>query len=289
MKKKTTTTIEEKGNKKITTIVTEETIVTNEITQLAAVLDRSYSMNDNGFIDVAISKFNEYVNGQKALPGKATISVFLFDDRYEVVYDNIDLQKAENMTKAIWTPRGMTRLNDAIGKTITTISDSHSKMKPEDVPSKVLVVILTDGHENDSREFTSDAIKKLIKEKEAKNWNFIFLGADQSAFAAADKMGISRGNTMAYSKSASGAEVYTQSLYSASVKYRSASANDISFGVMSKSLMVDDQQDEKENLQDNVTINNGSNGTFNTTDILNHTTDILNHTNVTYTAEPEKK
>jgi len=113
-------------------------------------------------------------------------------------------------------------------------------MKPEDVPSKVLVVIYTDGKENDSKEFTNDSIKKLIGECEKDNWNFIFLGADQNSFDASYKMGISKGNTLVFAKTTLGANLYTQKLNNASMKYRSMSTDDICFASCSKDLMSED-------------------------------------------------
>jgi uncharacterized protein YegL len=239
-KNKTTTTVVNDGKIRTTTTVVEEIINTDEKTQIVAVLDRSGSMGDKNFIHTAISKFNEYISGQKAQPGDATVSVILFDDEYEVLHDNINLNNLNELTIKEWFPRGMTRLYDAIGKTINTITDSHNKMNKNDVPAKVLVVILTDGQENDSREFSSSVITDLIKEKEKLNWNFIFLGANQDAFAAARKMGISYGNTLSFDKSDKGAAIYTSTLSNATSNYRSKMSSSMDFMEMSKTLMSDE-------------------------------------------------
>lgn len=252
MEKQTTTTVVEgnkttttviQGNKKTTTetTVTEEIISNNEKTQIVAVLDRSGSMGTRNFIDTAIEKFNEYIMGQQALPGEASLSVHLFDDRYEVLYDNKDLKLVKPITKKEWYPRDMTRLFDAVGKAINTVTSNHKFLDKKDVPEKVLFLIYTDGGENDSKEFTSEAIKSLIKEKEAQNWNFIFLGANQDSFSTAQTLGVSVGNTINFVQSADGAEKYNTTLSSVSTKYRSMSTTSDGFAKLSKTMVADDE------------------------------------------------
>ena len=113
-----------KKTKKVTTTVvttvTEETVnvPTNEKTHIICILDRSGSMT--GIMNASISGFNEFLGKQKALSDKATITVVLFDDQYQILYDNVDIKKAELLTSEVWFARGMTALYDAIGKTINT-------------------------------------------------------------------------------------------------------------------------------------------------------------------------
>lgn len=241
MKKETTTVVTD-GNKKVTTTVTEETI-NNEKTQIVAVLDRSGSMSFNNFIDTAIEKFNEYIMGQQALPGEASLSVILFDNQYEVLYDNKDLKLVEPITKKEWYPRDMTRLYDAVGKAINTVTSNHNLLDKKDVPEKVLFVVYTDGGENDSREFNSEAIKSLIKEKEAQNWNFIFLGANQDSFKTAQTLGISAGNTINFAQTFDGAVKYNSTLTNVSAKYRSMSTTSDGFAKLSKTMVADNEQE----------------------------------------------
>jgi len=69
----------------------------------------------------------------------------------------------------------------------------------DDRPGEVIVVILTDGEENQSREFSLATVKQMITaQQESFAWRFVFLGADQDAFAAAGGMGIARGTTLSY-------------------------------------------------------------------------------------------
>jgi len=114
-----------------------------------------------------ISNFNHFLMEQKELEGKAKLTLVLFDDKYEMIYDEIDLQKAKKLTSRRYFARGMTRMNDAVGRTLTNKADVE----------KAIVLIHTDGYENDSREYKHQDIKKLVK-KLKKKWEFIYVGAD---------------------------------------------------------------------------------------------------------------
>ena len=237
------------ANKKIkkttTTTVTEEIVdvPTNEKTQIICILDRSGSMSS--IISDSIGGFNTFLKQQKELKDEATITVALFDDRYDLLYDNIDIKKAEELTSKIWIPRGMTALYDAIGKTINNVRNTHARLGNEK-PSKVLVCIVTDGEENASHEYKLDDIKKLIKECENDNWNIIYLAANQDAFSVGQSFGVSAGNTINYTATADGVAFMSNTLSSATVSYRGMSTTDNNFKKMSKSLITTDDENKKD-------------------------------------------
>ena len=237
-KKKVTTTV--------VTTVTEEIIESpsNEKTHIICVLDRSGSMCS--IIKDSIGGFNTFLEKQKTLPGEATITVALFDDKYELIYDNVNVKNAEILTKDVWFPRGNTALFDGIGKTIMTEKGNFKKLGKE-APAKVLVCIVTDGEENCSREYNSDSIKKLIKECEDENWNFIFLAANQNAFATGSRFGMSFGNTFNYTASGQGVNKMSQVMSTATASYRSMDSNSNHFKKMSKSLIDLDENDKNYN------------------------------------------
>ena len=252
-KKKVTTTV--------TTTVTEEivNIPTNEKTHIICILDSSGSMAN--IMADSIGGFNTFLREQKALPDEATITVALFDDpnHYNLLYDNIDIKKAEELSNKVWYPRGMTALYDAIGKTINTDKAKLARLGKE-APSKVLVCVVTDGEENSSREYTLDGVKRLIKECEKEDWNFLYLAANQDAFKVGGGFGISVGNTYNYVASSAGVAGMSMTLNNASVSYRSMSSSDGNFQKMSKSLInqddkEDDKKDEPENLTGTITTN----------------------------------
>lgn len=165
-----------------------------DLRHIAIILDRSGSMQ---------TVKNDTENGLKAFldtqhdaPGHTTVSLYQFDHEYEAVYENTPLADVPAFTLR---PRGSTALLDAVGRTIATLGE-HLAAKPEDQrPSEVIVVILTDGEENISTEYTLPAVKKAIThQQEVYGWRFVFLGADQDAFAAAGGMGIDYGSTLSY-------------------------------------------------------------------------------------------
>ena len=90
-----------------------------------------------------------------------------------------------------YTPGGCTALLDAVGGTIRLIAGIHKYARPEDVPEKTVVVIMTDGLENASHQFTLEQVKaKIQHEQEKYGWEFLFLGADIDAVEAASGIGI---------------------------------------------------------------------------------------------------
>ena len=162
---------------------------------IAVVLDRSGSMQTvKADTEGGLRAF---LAAQHDAPGDTVVSLYQFDTSYDIVYENTPLAEVPAFTLI---PRGGTALLDAVGRTITTVGAQLAAMPEADRPGEVIVVILTDGEENSSREFRLDAVKKLITEQQdTYGWQFVFLGADQDAFAAAAGMGIRRDTTLSYS------------------------------------------------------------------------------------------
>jgi uncharacterized protein YegL len=171
------------------------------------------------------------------------MTVVLFDDRYELLYNNVDVQKVKKITSDEWSPRGMTALYDAIGRTINDVSREIKKLEKSERPDKILVAIVTDGQENASKEYNSEDIKKLIKKKEEKDWKFVFLAANQDAFAVGSSLNISGGNTFTYTNTSHGNTVMFSALSNATAKYRGVSKSDVAYAAVANSLLsdVDDQ------------------------------------------------
>ena len=167
----------------------------NEYTHIMMILDRSGSMMS--IRDDMIGGFNKFLEDQKSLDGKATMTLVQFDsdDPFEVLRKMGDIQLVPNLTHEIFIPRGCTPLLDAIGRGIAELESSLSKMDKK--PGKIVFAIVTDGYENASSEFTKDQITKMIGEKK-ENWQFVFLGADLGGIAEAGSYGISVGTTMSY-------------------------------------------------------------------------------------------
>lgn len=159
------------------------------LTQIVFILDRSGSMDN--LTNDTIGGFNSFVKAQKEEPGEAMLTTVLFDDKYEILHDNVNIQDVEPLTSKEYYARGMTALLDAIGKTIKVVGGQLDKTKEEDKPSKVIFVITTDGWENSSKEFIQSQIKEMIKhQQEVYNWEFLFTGAGIDAVGAAVHFGI---------------------------------------------------------------------------------------------------
>lgn len=162
------------------------------------ILDRSGSMGR--IADETIGGFNAFVESQKNLPGKATLSLVQFDHEYSVVHNNQPIESIPALDKSTFQPRGMTALYDAVGMTISKFKDDNPK------DTKTIVAILTDGQENSSKEYSYGRIQELIKEVEGEhNWDVLFIGANMNAQAVAAQMGISAAKSVTYDYNGKGA------------------------------------------------------------------------------------
>ena len=233
--------------KKVVTTITEEYVI-NEKTHIICILDRSGSMSS--IMDDSIGGFNTFLKQQKELPDEATITIALFDDRYELLYNNVNIKEAKELTSKEWYPRGMTALFDAIGKTINTEKENFLKLGDEK-PDKVLVCIVTDGLENASKEFNRENIKNLIGDCEKENWNFIYLAANQNAFDVGTSFGVSAGNTFSYVSTSDGVGTMNTKLSDAATTYRSFSSHSTHFDTISKSLLDDTIEYNSTTTEDN--------------------------------------
>lgn len=187
------------------------------MTEIICILDRSGSMSQ--MASEVINSFNHFVREQKNLPitsNEDKLTLVLFDDKYEVVYDRIPLPSVPALTPDTYYVRGMTGLNDAIGKAVYSVS--HSK-------TNVIVLIQTDGMENASKEFRSEQIKQLIKEKERLGWEFNFVGAGLDAFnQGTQAYGISIANCLNVSATRGGVQTSFKNFGGQATNYRNQAA-----------------------------------------------------------------
>jgi len=130
-----------------------------------------------------------------------------FDDQYEVVHAGVPIKDVPLLTSETYVPRAMTALHDAMGRTINDVGARLASMPEEDRPGKVLVVVITDGHENASKEFTSEKVLEMVNhQRSAYSWEFIFMAADERAFADAPHLGVPVGNVMLFEANAGGVQ-----------------------------------------------------------------------------------
>lgn len=177
----------------------------NNMTEIVCILDRSGSMA--GLESDVIGGFNATVREQKEKSERAYLSTVLFDTHSEVVHDRVSLDEVRDMTRDDYRVGGCTALYDAVGDAIKHISTIHKYIRPEDVPSKTVFVITTDGLENASRRYDAKTIKRMIGEKEKAGWEFLFLAANIDASAAAREIGIAEDHTAEFSATGEGVGV----------------------------------------------------------------------------------
>lgn len=158
----------------------------NDLSDITIVLDRSGSMA--ACLDDAQNGVNHFIDEQKKHEGDAVLSLVQFDTDYEFVHKGVPVK---DVPKFVLNPRGMTALLDAVGKAINETGERLSKLDENDRPGLVVFVIVTDGQENSSKEFTTQQVKEMIERQRSDyKWQFTFLGANQDAFAEAGGIGI---------------------------------------------------------------------------------------------------
>ena len=159
------------------------------LTEMSFIMDRSGSMHN--LVSDTIGGYNSMIDKQRNEDGEASVTTVLFDDQYEILYDNVDIKKVAELTNKEYFAGGMTALLDAIGKTINQVAARHNNSVDSTVPAKTVVVIITDGMENASKEYKLPTIKSMIeKQKNEFGWEFVFMGANIDAVSVAGSMGI---------------------------------------------------------------------------------------------------
>jgi hypothetical protein len=174
-----------------------------DLTELIFILDRSGSMS--GLESDTIGGYNAMLKKQKEEPGEIIITTVLFDDRYELLHDRINLRGIAPITDKEYFVRGSTALLDAVGRTIIKIGNVQKHTAEEERAENVMFVITTDGMENASREFNHEKVRAMIeRQKSEYGWEFIFLGANIDAIATAERFGISKERATNYNADSEG-------------------------------------------------------------------------------------
>jgi uncharacterized protein YegL len=169
--------------------------MSKDTTEIHVILDRSGSMY--GVVTDIIGGYNKFLAEQKAEKGKATLSLVQFDDKYEVVHEAEPLSKVPDLNAGTYVPRGTTALMDAIGRTVSDTSAKYKKTAKAKRPGKVLFLIMTDGLENASIEFSKAKVMDMLKTHEKEHgWKFVFIGASLDSLAEAGQMGMHKGNML---------------------------------------------------------------------------------------------
>lgn len=166
----------------------------NDLTDITIVVDRSGSMTS--MRADAEGGINEFIRSQKTQPGQANLTLVEFDTQIDFVYRGIPLTEAKDYKLV---PRGGTSLLDAVGQSINTTEERLAKLAEADRPGVVIMVVVTDGGENASKEFKRDQIRSMVEHQtNTYKWKFVYLGANQDAFSEAGSMGFAKQFTSNY-------------------------------------------------------------------------------------------
>jgi len=186
---------------------------------LTLIIDRSGSMNS--IRKDVLGGINRFLTDQRKIKGACRVTIHQFDHEFDTIVDNEKIERVESFTDRDFVPRGNTALLDAIVRGVNAAlkrhADRNTKMRHR------IVVILTDGLENCSKEATNADVKALIQKAEKEGFEFVFLGANQDAFATAQSFGIARDKAMTFRASG-------QSVNSAYISF-SKNIGDVRMGV----------------------------------------------------------
>lgn len=191
------------------------------LTELVFILDKSGSMG--GLEKDTIGGYNAMLAKQRAVAGECHITTVLFDNEYELLHDRIDIRAVSPISQKEYFVGGSTALIDAIGKTIKKVSNVQKHTADDYRAERVMFVIITDGAENASREYSADEVKAQIKrQKRAYDWEFIFLGANIDAVQTAEQFGIAPDRAIDYLADSEGTELNFKVMSEAVTTFREA-------------------------------------------------------------------
>ena len=197
----------------------------NDPIHIAVVLDRSGSMA--GIATDIVGGFNQYLREQQKRPGPARMTLVQFDgqDPFEVLVDGRDIQDVAELTADTYQPRANTPLLDAVGRMILRVDNDVAARARRDLPAEdQVVVIITDGLENASREFTREKVLAMTEERRQAGWAFVFLGADQDAFAEGTRIGVAGANAANWDKTKAGVAMMYDKLSRQTTMHRAKAA-----------------------------------------------------------------
>ena len=167
---------------------------------LVMILDESGSMHS--LTSDTIGGYNAMVEKQRKSGTDVSVTTVLFNNKETTLYDRKPIADVPQLTEKEYAPNNMTALLDATGNTLNRMKAVKGI---NDKGNKVIVVLITDGMENASKEYKRADVKQIISDlQEKQGWEFIFLGANIDAAAEAGSLGINRNNAVKYKNTSSG-------------------------------------------------------------------------------------
>lgn len=166
------------------------------LTHVYFLLDRSGSMQS--IKTDTEGGFAAFIDEQRQAPGTCRVTLAQFDNSYEEVYAELAVADVPALDLQ---PRGGTALLDSMGHLITDAGARLAALPDDERPGTVIVAIMTDGHENASREWTHPAIKALVEQQtDQYGWEFMYMGADQDAIEVGAALGVRGDHSLTYGR-----------------------------------------------------------------------------------------
>jgi hypothetical protein len=176
-------------------------------THIAALIDASGSMQK--VQQDTLGGFANFLAEQRKVPGECSITLATFNDHYHLVYSDVPLAHVADLTAETYKCVGWTSLNDSLAKLILEVGHKLAAKPEHERPSKVIIVILTDGQENASKEYVGaaglKALADMVSHQTTKyQWSFCFLGANLDSFSVAQSYGFNATSTINYASNSVG-------------------------------------------------------------------------------------
>lgn len=223
-------------------------------TDITVVVDRSGSMSS--ILEPMIAGFNEFVAEQRKQPGEATLTLVEFDyadapatprsygsprrgtPHIDTLYASLPLAEVPPFSL---TPRGWTNLHDAVAKTIIDVGARYAAMPESERPEKVVFVVVTDGYDNRSFEYSRDTLRTLVEHQQSVySWQFVFLGANMNAVEVASNYGIPVAGAATYGANTVGVRNAFASVSRGLNDYRGGQSQNVAFTESERTGMASD-------------------------------------------------
>lgn len=220
-------------------------------TDITVIIDRSGSMASRR--EETIGGFNTFIDEQRKGHGRVTVSLIQFDDSYDNVektdalaFQGLDINSVPKLCAAKYVPRGSTALRDAMGRTINEVGSRLAAMPEHERPATVMIVVISDGYENASREFNQERLRSMVTHQQDRyGWNFVFIGTNQDSVLTAGSYGINAGNAMNYSSNAGGTEAMYKSLSRATHEVRTSGSAGRNMNIATAAVRLSDDEEFK--------------------------------------------
>jgi Mg-chelatase subunit ChlD len=194
---------------------------------ISVLLDRSGSMA--AIANDVVGGFNAFIGEQRRREGSARLTLVQFDtgDPFEVVIDGEALDDVADLEPGAFIPRGGTPLLDAMAALIVGTDAEIAARADRGLPIEdQLVVIITDGQENSSVEHTRSSVAAMVEQRQERAWTFVYLGANQDAFAEGGSIGVAAGGTADWDATAEGTAAMWNRLSTSTSEMRSRTSEE---------------------------------------------------------------